>query len=458
MSSNFHYLLKETLEPLKNKHIAFAVSSGVDSVVLFHSCLSLLKRFQFKPFLFHILHHIRPQEEQWESLFLKRLAQHYRTPFLEASIQTTSPPLSLTEDQLRNLRYSQLFSLATNYQIEALLMGHHKDDSQENFLIRLFQGSDLFGLKPLKTITKRSNSSPPIIRPFVKISKKKIYQYAISHQLSYYQDSTNRSNLYQRNYIRNILIPQVGSHFKRNIPKTISQTAQRHEQIAKEIEIETHSRLKSLMKKKFSTLYFRKKEWIQMRPFWQDMMIRFLLLNEFKSNDGLNKNIRHNLIQYIHSHSTNKTLFKRSQWVCQVEYGSILFSSFPHLSSPLPFTFTPFYYTKSCKEFIFKKIHHSSQTQIVSLSHPHLPIQITPYRAQQEFHPSHLKGKQQNLNKFLNKKKYPHLWRSSIPLLTYSKGQTIALISIDIDYYHHAHLNDQPEHLLLIQIKSNKNK
>ena len=71
-----------------------------------------------------------------------------------------------------------------------------------------FRGSGIKGLKGILPI--REN----IIRPALQFTKSQLHQYALKNNIPYKNDSSNLTSKYNRNYIRNEIIPVVSKRFK----------------------------------------------------------------------------------------------------------------------------------------------------------------------------------------------------------------------------------------------------
>ncbi|MGR9037178.1 MAG: tRNA lysidine(34) synthetase TilS, partial [Gammaproteobacteria bacterium] len=107
------------------------------------------------------------------------------------------------EEAARNARYSALKELIG--QEDILLVGHHREDQLETVLFQLLRGS---GLRGLSGMPKQSAFGKGILlRPLLNISKQEITDYAHIHGLNWVEDPSNLSNHYNRNFLRNEVIP-----------------------------------------------------------------------------------------------------------------------------------------------------------------------------------------------------------------------------------------------------------
>jgi tRNA(Ile)-lysidine synthase len=95
---------------------------------------------------------------------------------------------------------------------EALVLGHHENDQFETFLYRLFRGSSPKGLSVIKEISIRNNKV--LCRPFLQVSKNTIINISQNLELRFINDHTNNDLSYDRNYIRNKIIPTILNRWK----------------------------------------------------------------------------------------------------------------------------------------------------------------------------------------------------------------------------------------------------
>jgi len=107
------------------------------------------------------------------------------------------------EEQLRIQRYNIIYK--NLYDNEILLTGHHINDQCETFILFLKRGSGPTGLSSMSFDTQFGNKN--IIRPFLNITKKKLELWAKSKKLKWIEDFSNHQIDYDRNFIRNKMLP-----------------------------------------------------------------------------------------------------------------------------------------------------------------------------------------------------------------------------------------------------------
>ncbi|CAN5394631.1 hypothetical protein BH10PAT4_BH10PAT4_4430 [soil metagenome] len=162
-----------------------AVSGGVDSVVLLDY---MAGHSEYELIVAHFDHGIRDDSHQ-DAIFVRSLAEKYGIPF-ESKREELGKQAS--EELARNRRYAFLRSVAKKYD-GLIATAHHADDAVETIAINLMRGTGWRGLAVLDS---------DIIRPLLDMGKQDILDYALAHNLSWHEDSTNASDAYLRNRIR----------------------------------------------------------------------------------------------------------------------------------------------------------------------------------------------------------------------------------------------------------------
>jgi tRNA(Ile)-lysidine synthase len=89
--------------------------------------------------------------------------------------------------------------------------------------MHLFRGTGIHGLTG---IPARRNDVLNLARPFIQFTKAAITEYAVMNGLKFVEDSSNAKEEYTRNYIRNVLIPQLNTPYP-NIHENIIATSKR---------------------------------------------------------------------------------------------------------------------------------------------------------------------------------------------------------------------------------------
>lgn len=222
MFKNIEQALIQHYEAYANKTLFIAYSGGVDSQVLLHATAQLIKKQIIKNSLAvcHIHHGLSENADEWLH-FAKKQSETYQASFYYQKVTLTLSKQKSLEALARDARYQALTEMTSEHDI--LVTGHHGDDQAETFLLALKRGSGLAGLSAMSIKTRLNQRL--LIRPLLRISREEIEQYAYHYQLSWVNDESNKDNVYDRNFLRNNVLPTLTERWPA-IKKTINRSAE----------------------------------------------------------------------------------------------------------------------------------------------------------------------------------------------------------------------------------------
>ena len=184
---------------LYNSKIIIATSSGVDSIVLCSLCYKLDLNFSIA----HCNFLLRGNESDLDAEFSKNFAKSLNVKYYSKTFNTLKykkdNSLS-TQMAARELRYAWFETISIDY--DYILTAHHLDDQLETFFINLSRGCGLDGLSGIPSVNNK------LVRPLLNFSKDQILKFAKDNNINWREDSSNNSNDYLRNDIRNNIIPR----------------------------------------------------------------------------------------------------------------------------------------------------------------------------------------------------------------------------------------------------------
>jgi len=193
----------------KGLPLVLGLSGGADSVALLHF-LHNLKDLDLKIVCVHINHGLRGKEADYDMDFCidfcKQLGVEIAV-FQEDAAGYASEMGMNTEEAGRSLRYMRFKEVLENHEVKCqsiagkIATAHNKNDVAETVLMQVFRGTG----SP-KGISAVKNN---IIRPLINTPRSDILEYCKENGLQYCSDSTNFENNYNRNWLRNTLIPVI---------------------------------------------------------------------------------------------------------------------------------------------------------------------------------------------------------------------------------------------------------
>lgn len=206
------------------QNLILSCSGGVDSTSLvlavslirsFHSNISAYQKIK-DVYLVHFHHGLRTDGSAEADLsFCQHLAEKHQFHFIPVhldpnQIQDSS---SGTQAAAHDMRRNYLTELSSGMNNAPVLTAHHLDDQVEHLIYRLLSGREISPI-PMK--------NGPYIRPFLGIEKRWLQEFCLYHNQNWREDPSNQSLDYDRNKIRNGLLPVIYQLFPTlNIKKAV---------------------------------------------------------------------------------------------------------------------------------------------------------------------------------------------------------------------------------------------
>lgn len=186
--------------------VGVAVSGGIDSMVLLHCLYSLKDKLNIKLVVLHIDHGIRKNSGD-DADFVEECAKKLGIEFFKEKIDSKKiAKINKTslETGARIGRYNVFHKLLQDKVVDVVALAHHQSDQAETILMHIFRGSGISGAKGMSPMRNGA-----FIRPLLNTSKNWINEYAKTNQINFVEDETNLDVNYNRNFIRNKLLPQI---------------------------------------------------------------------------------------------------------------------------------------------------------------------------------------------------------------------------------------------------------
>ena len=201
--------------------VIVGLSGGADSVVLLAALLALGE--EYKIYAVHVNHNLRGEAAHQDEGFARLLCESWGVPFFACQADTSGYAAENKlgiEEAGRKLRYEFLREKKQELGATKIAVGHNQDDVAETVLMNLFRGAGLKGLAGIPPI------NGDVIRPLINVSRNEIETYAAENGLAYVHDQSNFEVDYNRNYLRNEIMPLVRGRFGDGITGTIARNAQ----------------------------------------------------------------------------------------------------------------------------------------------------------------------------------------------------------------------------------------
>ena len=184
--------------------LVVAFSGGLDSTVLLHQLRGWQQQHpQSRLRALHVHHGLSPNADRWAAHCLS-VCEQWQLP-CEVLRVTVDGRENGIEAAARTARYQALS--AALQPGEVLLTAQHLDDQCETFMLALKRGSGPAGLAAMPAV--RALDSHQLIRPLLNQSRLSLETYADAHQLVWIEDESNQDQRYDRNFLRQRLLPEL---------------------------------------------------------------------------------------------------------------------------------------------------------------------------------------------------------------------------------------------------------
>jgi tRNA(Ile)-lysidine synthase len=223
-------LTPAALQSILHRHPAprywIAYSGGLDSHVLLHLCAQLnAHRFH----AIHIHHGLQAQADAWAE-HCAATCRDLNLSFVLEKVGARAQAGESQEETARRARYAAISRHLNPGDI--VLTAQHRDDQAETLLLQLLRGAGLAGLAAMPEIAPLAPGF--LLRPLLGFAREELRDYAVTQQLRWIEDPSNQSNAYDRNFLRNDIIPRLQQRWpglQKNLARSASHCAEAQQQL-----------------------------------------------------------------------------------------------------------------------------------------------------------------------------------------------------------------------------------
>jgi len=270
-----------------SEKVLLTVSGGKDSVAMFELfCRANRIECSFKLAVAHCNFQLRGKDSDDDQIFVENLCKQNKIVFYTKTFDTKTFAMQnkvSIEMAARSLRYEWFESLRQELNFDYIATAHHLNDSIETVLLNLSKGTGISGLKGI------SAKKGHLIRPMLFASRKEIDDYVTNTRLSWREDSSNASNDFQRNLIRNQVIPLL-KKINPNLDQTFARNLERFH--ALDVDFRKNlSHFKTAVMREENGIFFLKitiiKHW-QSANYYLEELLKEFGFNYFQSKEIFN--------------------------------------------------------------------------------------------------------------------------------------------------------------------------
>lgn len=232
---------KKFLDRLKQRRLVkrgdkvlAAVSGGPDSLAMLFLLHAVQPALHCELAAAHCNFSLRGDEsdadERFVTEFCRSLGLECFTIRFDTRLAASELKKSI-EESARVLRYRFFESVSEEKGFTRIATGHHVNDNAETMLFNLFRGVSLPGLSGIRERNGR------IIRPMLLLHKEEIRAYLKEKGVAAREDSSNCLDEYDRNFIRNRVIPLIEERFAHKLLPSLRRLSEQASELEEFLEL-----------------------------------------------------------------------------------------------------------------------------------------------------------------------------------------------------------------------------
>ena len=201
---------------LYHQTVVLGVSGGIDSMVMLNLMEKMQDEYGFKIVVAHVNHKKRKESEIEEEYIQKYCEDKH--DFCVLHFEEEDKSQKSFQEYARNKRLSFFFDVMDKYDSKYLMLAHHLNDDIETFIMHLIRGASFESILGIKEVNNYRNHI--ILRPFLNVLKKDLYEYGMDNDVKFFEDSSNLEDDYTRNRVRHKVVsalfeenPNFGENF-----------------------------------------------------------------------------------------------------------------------------------------------------------------------------------------------------------------------------------------------------
>ncbi len=185
-----------------------AFSGGADSSALLYALSTIADQLDNPLLALHLNHQLHRNAGDWQQHCVER-CRDWDVALRIHAVELKTQRDQSVETAAREARYRWL---ADNMRRgDCLLTAHHAEDQAETVLLNLMRGTGPKGLGGIRSL--RQFHSGVLARPLLGFRQSALRDYLTAQGVDWIEDDSNQDDLMRRNFLRNQVLPLLGSRW-----------------------------------------------------------------------------------------------------------------------------------------------------------------------------------------------------------------------------------------------------
>jgi len=289
----------------KDDKLLVALSGGADSAFLLSFLLKFRNRFKIEVVAFHLNHKLRGKSANADAKFCADFCKQNKIEliFIEKDVRTYAKKMKVSvEEAGRKIRYDELNNAASKIGFSKIATAHNASDNVETILLNFIKGAGIKGLAGIPI--KRNN----IIRPILCLTAEEIRKYLKAYQIPFRIDESNLDSDYERNFLRNEIIPKLKQRLNPRFEEKVSNTSKIISEINSFVEHQVEQLSHKIVNYEGKVLRINTKRISKLDQSFLSVFLKSVIGNKF--NTELSSENIYDLMELVFSQTGNEVHLK----------------------------------------------------------------------------------------------------------------------------------------------------
>ncbi len=400
----------------KSQKVLCGVSGGIDSMVM----LDLFKNLGFNIGVAHINYQLRGEDSNQDARLVQNYCAIHNIEFFKhLAIKNENQNM---QEWARYIRFDFFAKIKKENNYDYVALAHHSEDQLETILLSIFKGYSIQRIDSIRNF---------ILRPMLDFAKQSIIDYASANDIQFREDKSNLSNVYDRNFLRNVIIPKLSDRFP-NFKNRINKFAERQKKEKSVLYDFILEKVKNFKKEQSNNI-----------ANYHYSNFDLGILSEQNGNYILEKflnkeyGLLHTQVRDLLASKNPSSYIESDLFIAQKTHSHLFVGKKDQIQknlnviseNELPFD----HRILSLSREAYQSAHKKSSSLIVDFDKIEFPLHLRLAQNNEKFKAFGLKGKTTEIGKFLQKLKIPSKFRAKEYILIDHHHQII-IPGMEIDY------------------------